>query len=295
MCDNIDTQRIVACCNPLVSGENSDETPTSPFPSPALSTDDIMEAGLEVDRTNESENVTHDVTTIKETEELTLPSFPDEGSPYMTHRNTRRKRGAYQMRPASVALPMKESNMEEKEGAVGDKSHSDNDLLAASGSKTRELQCEAPESIWVPRQRPGLQKRSSSDGVRQQYVNRRLSNLSCERVLGSSTSRGSLDTSNDSLIDSGVSGTPDNSPTNTLNKNANRRLSSTEKASQNMEKFKQLSLEERLGFEEIIASGFGENQRKLRSEEDLDKLREGATSKKKFKDVVKQIFSKKKR
>ncbi|XP_031572177.1 uncharacterized protein LOC116306291 isoform X3 [Actinia tenebrosa] len=282
-----DTQRIVAC-NPLVSGENSEGCYTSPLPSPVFSTDNI--SGQETDM------ATSDVTTIKETEELTLPTFPDDGSPYMTHRNIRRKHAIQETRPCSVALPLRESSTEETGTDAADKSQSDNNLLTSSKNKTRGSECDAPENIWVPRQRPGLQKRSSSDGVRQQYLRRKVSNTSSDHNLGStSTSRGSLDKSKDSLIDSGVSGTPDYSPANTLSKNMTKTLPINDKTLQNMEKFKQLSLEERLGFEEIIASGFGENQRKLKSDEELDKLREGAKSKKKFKDVVKQIFSKKKR
>lgn len=288
-----ESQRIVAC-NPLVSGENSDVFPTSPLPSPAFSADDI--SGPEMDKSNDSENVTRDVTTINETEELVLPNFPEEGSPYMTHRNIRRKHAIQQVRPVSVALPLREASTEEKGADAEDKSQSDNNLLTSSRNTSRESECDAPESIWIHRERPRLQKRSTSDGVRQQYLNRKLSNASSDHMLGSpSTSRGSLDKSKDSLIDSGVSGTPDNSPANTLNKNTAKRVPLTDKTLQNMEKFKQLSLEERMDFEEMIASGFGENQRKLKSEEELDKLREGAQGKKKFKDVVKHIFTKKKR
>lgn len=288
-----ESQKVVAC-NPLISGEHSDGAPTSPLPSPAFSTDDI--SAPEMDKSNDSGNVTRDVTTIKETEELILPNFPDEGSPYMTHRNIRRKHAVQETRPISVALPLKETSTKEEETDSGEKSQSDNDLLNSTKNTTLGSECDPPEGIWVHRERPRLQKRSSSDGVRQQYLYRKMSNASSVHTLGSaSTSRGSLDKSKDSLIDSGVSGTPDISPANTLNKNMAKRLPLTDKTLQNMEKFKQLSLEERMEFEEMIASGFDANQRKLKSEEELDKLREGAKSKKKFKDVVKQIFTKKKR
>lgn len=246
-----DCLKVIAACNPLL-GVNS--MPSSLNPSPAISTCDMKET--ELDTTEESDSIkNHDVVTINEQEVLVLQTYPNQG---------RERKQGLQERPMSVALPMK---VEANENVIEDKSKSDNDLLKD----------DAP--VWIHRQQPRLQKRHSDGALRHHLIGRTSSSVSCTSGT-TGTSVASLDTSKDSLIDSGVSGdTADNSPSNTLKK------------TENTNNFRHLSLEERLVFDEVVASGFKEEKKMIGEEHMEDKPK----SKKKFKDVVKYMFSKSKR
>lgn len=258
MSGSTDGLKVISCKSTLQAV--SDGLASCLNPSPAISTSEISETGLE----ESEENNTHNVTTINEQEELVLQEFPSQGSPYARRQNER-KRGV-QERPFSVALPMKdESNTE---NTIEEKSKSDNDIL-----KGDDL-----TPVWVHRQVPRLQKRHSDGALRHHLIRRKSSSISCASGM-TGTSMGSLDTSKDSLIDSGVSGTSDNSPTNTLNKTV----------SGNLNNFKQLSEEEKLVFDDVIASGFKKGEKKAKSE---DQLEEKTKSKKKLKKVFKNMFSK---
>ncbi|KAK3715074.1 hypothetical protein QZH41_012131, partial [Actinostola sp. cb2023] len=226
MSGSTDALKAIAC-NPSMEGDEGH--PSSPSPSPAISTTEIVESVLET--TEASESATHDVVTIEEQEDFVLQTFPDKGSPYTRHRQVQRKNGV-QERPLSVALPMKDQT-DSSENTLEDKSKSDNDILNSEDT-----------AIWIQR-RPHLQQQHSDGAVRHGALRRKSSTLSSDRTSGTTgTSIGSLDTSKDSLIDSIVSGdTTDDSPSNTLRKTAN--------PSRNMNDFTQLSIEERLGFDEV--------------------------------------------
>ncbi|XP_028512512.1 uncharacterized protein LOC110231235 isoform X3 [Exaiptasia diaphana] len=257
-----DGLKVIAACNPCLQANSM---PASLNPSPAISTSEIIETVAGIYSKEESESIkNHDVVTINEQEMLVLQTYPNQGSPYAR----RERKQGIQERPISVALPMKG---ELNENIVSeDKSKSDNDLLKD----------DAP--VWIHRQQPRLQKRHSDGALRHHLFGRTPSSVSCTSGT-TGTSIGSLDTSKDSLIDSGVSGDiTENSPINTLKKN------------ENTNNFRHLSVEERLVFDEVIASGFkGASEKKMESEEQLDE--KPLKSKKKFKDVVKYMFSKSKR
>ena len=175
------------------------------------------------------------------------------------------------------------------------------DKVLSDPSMTKEKSVENSSDVWIPRQNPPLGRRRTS---RPSVSSRNSSVFSGDASPLSGSKKSLSHISQESLADSGVSETPGSSPFNTLN-NRVRKRSTPERG-------------EKLSHSLTNVSGSGETKRKLSqlnrrswgewvSAEmestpdevtvDKDDHVDDATikNKRKFKDVMKQLFSSKKK
>ena len=127
------------------------------------------------------------------------------GSPTRTKCRKNAQEFAVRSRPASLVLSS-EFQLLEHENRLKDRVLSDTNL------STEKAPDRSPD-IWIPRQRNGVLLRTTSDGVRN-FLRSRNSSLDASSIFGSKKSLSHA--SKESLADSGVSETPENSPSNTL-------------------------------------------------------------------------------
>lgn len=202
-------------------------------------------------------------------------------------------------RPRPVSLGyLSNLQLQEHENKIKDKVLSDPSL-----TKEKDGSLENSSDIWIPRNQSLLARRRPSDNARYSVCSRTSSVVSgeCSPLCGSRKSLSHI--SKESLADSGVSETPGSSPSNTLN--SRTRKTSKEKR-------------DKLSFSLTNIAGTSEPKRKLsqlhrrswgdwvsaemeNTPDDVSVEREdhvddaSVKNKRKFKEVVKQFFSSKKK
>lgn len=210
-------------------------------------------------------------------------------------KNLRKNAMAFSSKPRPVSLGFPPSfQLKEHENKLKDKVLSDPSL-------TKETSLENCSDVWIPRQNQPLARRRTS----RHSVCSRTSSVFSEETSPLTGSKKSLShISQESLADSGVSETPGSSPSNTLNSRTRKR-STPEKG-------------EKLSHSLTNVSGSGETKRKLSQlnrrswgdwvSAEMENTPDEVTvdkddhvddvsvkNKRKFKDVMKQLFSSKKR
>ncbi|XP_032226657.2 uncharacterized protein LOC116609934 isoform X3 [Nematostella vectensis] len=214
-----------------------------------------------VKKDNELKHLSNDSAANFDFEISVTPSSAD-ASPSITL--TRRRKVAELWRPVSLMLP---SQLAPENG---------NARLKATSSESHMVATDSESDIWVRRPMPQRSRftRSSSDGVRQLVMrSRQASVTSCDRRI-SICSNGSLNESEDS----GVSGTPETSPSNTLRSRGRKSKNGELEVVDG-----KVPLRHRRSWEKLFVADleFG------------DEEQEEKTNKKKFKDVMKNLFKRK--
>ena len=187
-------------------------------------------------------------------------------------------------RPVSLGVPPNFS-MREQEKKLKDKVLSDPSL-------TKEKSLEHSSDVWIPRQNPALTRRRTS---RQSVCSRNSSVFSGETSPLSGSKKSLSHISQESLADSGVSETPGSSPSSTLN-NRNRQLChSLTNVSGSAETKRKLSQLNRRSWGDWVSAEMENTPDEATVDRDDQVENVSAKNKRKFKDVMKQLFSSKKK
>ena len=239
----------------------------------------------------EDENGNVDISAKDFSKRYTPPCSPTTP----TRKSVRKNAMAYPLkhRPVSLGFPAN-FHLKEQQNVLKDKVFSDPSL-------TKEKSLENSLDIWIPRQNLPLARRRPS----RQSVSSRNSSVFSGDTSPLSGSRKSLrHISQESLADSGVSETPGSSPSNTLNTRTRKRPTpeNGEKLSHSLtnvsgsgETKRKLSQLNRKSWGDWISAEMENTPDKVTVDRDDHADDVGVKNKRKFKDVMKQLFSSKKK
>lgn len=226
--------------------------------------------------------------------DLDVKSYTPPCSP--TTRNMKKSGGSFspKPRPVSLGFPTGFQLRSEQQNVLKDKVLSDPSL-------TMEKSIENCSDVWIPRQNLPLTRRRIS---RQSVCSRNSSVFSGDTSPLSGSKKSLSQVSQESLADSGVSETPGHSPSNTLT-GRTRKWSTPErgeKLSQSLtnvsasgDSKRKLSQLNRRSWGDWISAEMENNNDEETVDRDEDRVDDaGVKNKRKFKDVMKQLFFKKK-
>jgi len=201
-------------------------------------------------------------------------------------KHLRKNAVAFPSRPRPVSLGVPPNfTLREQEKKLKDKVLSDPSL-------TKEKSLEHSSDVWIPRQNPALTRRRTS---RQSVCSRNSSVFSGETSPLSGSKKSLSHISQESLADSGVSETPGSSPSSTLN-NRNRQLChSLTNVSGSAETKRKLSQLNRRSWGDWVSAEMENTPDEATVDRDDQVENVSAKNKRKFKDVMKQLFSSKKK
>ncbi|XP_078349665.1 uncharacterized protein LOC144634547 isoform X3 [Oculina patagonica] len=202
-------------------------------------------------------------------------------------------------RPRPVSLGyLSNLQLKEHENKIKDKVLSDPSL-----TKEKNKSLENPSDVWIPRHQSLLARRRPSDNARHSVCSRTSSVFSGESSPLSGSKKSLSRISQESLADSGVSETPGSSPSNTLN--SRTRKTSKEKrdklsfsltnVSGTSEPKRKLSQLNRRSWGDWVSAEMENTPDEVSVERDDNVDEVSVKNKRKFKDVVKQFFSSKKK
>lgn len=223
----------------------------------------------------------------------------DVTPPCSPSRKCLRKNAVTSPRPRPVSLGhLSTLQLKEHENKIKDKVLSDPSL-----TKEKDNSLEHSSEIWIPRQQFLLSRRRPSDNARHSVCSRTSSVVSGGSSPLSGSKKSLSRISQESLADSGVSETPGSSPSNTLNRRTRKTLSdkrnklshSLTNVSGTSEPKRKLSQLNRRSWGDWVSAEMENtpNEGSVEIDNHVDDV--SVKQKRKFKDVMKQFFSPKKK